>query len=268
MKQTVWDWRAAGNFAAGGTGSGLALCAALASLLEPARASQLAALLAALFILAGLALVGGELGRPLRFFRVFAHPKTSWMTRESLIAPVLVVVLLAAAWSGRRELLWLAGLLAAAMLYAQAQMVAAARGIPAWREPRIVPLLVATGLAEGGGMYLILSTLSGRSMAIAVYVLFLILLRCSAWANYTAHVKNLAGPIRAVLMGSEFPLLAVGTVLPIVLLASALMLPAAIAQPLAALAGIVTLASGWELKYAIVTRAGFTQGFALPRFPA
>ena len=37
----------------------------------------------------------------------------------------------------------------------------AAKGIPAWREPLTVPLIVATGLAEGGGLWLLLASTAG-----------------------------------------------------------------------------------------------------------
>ena len=35
----------------------------------------------------------------------------------------------------------------------------------------------------------------------------------------------------------------------------------------ALLAGLAAIASGWWLKFALVTRAAFNQGFALPRLP-
>ena len=44
---------------------------------------------------------------------------------------------------------WLAAALALAFIYCQARMLQAAKGIPAWREPLLVPLMVVTGLAEG-----------------------------------------------------------------------------------------------------------------------
>ena len=47
-------------------------------------------------------------------------------------------------------------------------MLQAAKGIPAWREPLTVPLIVATGLAEGGGLWLLLAAASGPGIAVAV----------------------------------------------------------------------------------------------------
>ena len=50
-------------------------------------------------------------------------------------------------------LAWVAAALALAFVYCQARLLQAAKGIPAWREPLLVPLLVTTGLAEGGGLF-------------------------------------------------------------------------------------------------------------------
>ena len=57
-----------------------------------------------------------------------------------------------------------AALLAAIFVYCQGRMLQAAKGIPAWREPLLVPLIVATGLAEGGGLLLLLAE-SGAATA-------------------------------------------------------------------------------------------------------
>jgi hypothetical protein len=45
-----------------------------------------------------------------------------------------------------------AGPAAAAFLYCQARILRAAMGIPAWRGPWVVPLIVVSGLAEGGAL--------------------------------------------------------------------------------------------------------------------
>ena len=62
--QTNWDWRAAGNFIGGGTGTGLLFFATLAS--GSVDAYRIQALLALAFIGAGLTCVWLEIGRPLR----------------------------------------------------------------------------------------------------------------------------------------------------------------------------------------------------------
>ena len=155
--QTSWDWRAAGNFIGGGAGTGLIVFAALAGAQGPALAA---------LMLAGLALVGAglfcvalELGRPLRALNVFRNPWTSWMGREAWTSMLLFPAGLAAAW-GVPGFAWAAAALALVFVYCQARLLQAAKGIPAWREPLFVPLLVTTGLAEGGGLFF-----ARRSMA-------------------------------------------------------------------------------------------------------
>ena len=39
------------------------------------------------------------------------------------------------------------------------------------------------------------------------------------------------------------------------------------AAPLAALAGLAALGAGWLVKFTLVTRASFNQGFSLPVLP-
>ena len=90
-RQGSWDGRAAGNFIGGGMGGGLIVCAALAMPADapgPARA---------LLLLTGMALVGlgllcvwFEIGRPWRALHVYFHPRRSWMSREALVAPLLL----------------------------------------------------------------------------------------------------------------------------------------------------------------------------------
>lgn len=265
LLQTQWDRRAAGNFIAGGTGSGLAIVAA-ASALAHSPPPAAVYVLAALSIAAGLALVWLEIGRPWRFLHVFFHPRTSWMTREALVAPPLLLALAAAAWAGGAALAPAVLLLAAAFLYCQGRILRAARGIPAWREARIVPLIAATGLAEGAGALLALDTAMGLAPARWSLVVALACLgaRWLAWRAYCRRLDGQGAPTaaRRALQALDKPLLLLGTLAPGALIFVALAtIP--VALPVVA-AGLLALAAGWAIKATIVTRAAFNQGFALP----
>ena len=83
-QQTSWDWRAAGNFIGGGAGCGLLLFATLADAQGVLRQGLL--VLALLLVSLGLLCVWAEIGRPWRALNVLFHPRTSWMTREALLA--------------------------------------------------------------------------------------------------------------------------------------------------------------------------------------
>jgi hypothetical protein len=58
-----------------------------------------------------------------------------------------------------------------------------------------------------------------------------------------------------------------GTFGSIALIAAASALPRPYSLPLAGLAALAAIASGWHAKHAIVTRASLNQGFALPALP-
>jgi len=267
--QTNWDRRAAGNFIGGGTGAGLAIFAA-ASELTGGNPQRWTYLLAAIFIAAGLSLVWIEIGRPWRFLHVFFNPHTSWMTREGLVALPLLVALAAAAWYGGAALASVAALLALVFVYCQARILRASRGIPAWRDPSIVPLIGATALAEGVGAWFVLNFVAGAAPGgfVLVLALLALLARWIAWTAYRRSLTRRGAPTasRKALQAIGLQLLVLGTIAPIVLIAASLGF-ADYARPLALAAGLLGLAEGWLIKDTIVLRAAFNQGFAVPHMP-
>ncbi|MFI5002884.1 MAG: NrfD/PsrC family molybdoenzyme membrane anchor subunit [Reyranellales bacterium] len=269
-RQTNWDRRAVGNFIGGGTGCGLAIFAAASELATGARQGP-AYGLAALLIVTGLGFVWLEIGRPWRFLHVFFNPKTSWMTREALVAPPLLVALAAAAWHGGAVLAVIAAFSALTFMYCQARILRAATGIPAWREPLIVPLIVATGLAEGAGAFAapaILSHAAAPGSLALVLALASIVARWLAWTVYCRRLARRGAPTETLkaLQAIDGWILALGTVAPLVLLGAALGL-ADFGGPLALVGGVLTVAGGWLIKDTIGTRAAFNQGFALRHLP-
>ncbi len=147
--QKHWDIRAALNFMLGGAGAGLMVWAALAQTRSPYPV-----LLSLMLVGGGLFSVWLEIGRRLRALHVFFNPFTSWMTRESFAALLLFAFGLASLV--KPAFLPAAAVAAAAFLYCQARILRAAKGIPAWRTPWVVPLIVVSGLAEGAALLLVL----------------------------------------------------------------------------------------------------------------
>jgi phenylacetyl-CoA:acceptor oxidoreductase subunit 2 len=146
--QKHWDVRAALNFMLGGSGAGLMIWTALLKVSSPWPVALSLALVGA-----GLFSVWLEIGRKLRAAHVFFNPFTSWMTRESFAA--LAFFILGGAALFYPELGSGAAIMAAAFLYCQARILRAAKGIPAWRTPLVVPLIVVSGLAEGAALLLL-----------------------------------------------------------------------------------------------------------------
>lgn len=266
-RQTYWDWRAAGNFIGGGTGTGLMLAAALTTLFGPER--PLSVLLALVFVGAGLFLVWLEIGRPLRFLNVFRQPGRSWMTREAYASLPYFAAGAAAWWFSGPWLAIAAALFGLFFLFCQGNILVASKGIPTWREPAMLPLIMATGAAEGFGLFTILTAAGDVVPPWAAFFLFnLILLRIIAWIAYrTRTAGRLPTASRRVLDRLHGPFLLLGNLFPMAILAAGLIVPSH-ASLLAATAGLLALIGGWALKFVIVTRAAHTQGFAIVRSPA
>ena len=219
----------------------------------------------------GLFLLLFKIGRPLRSIYVLRQPQRSWMSREAWIAGALFPLGILAIWFENRALLFAGSTCGVLFLYCQAMILQAAKGVPAWRTPQIVPLMVATGLAEGVGLFLALSPLriAVTSIPIATVLFLLVASRGLAWMSYWKALRHAGAPARSIaVLDSYRPwFLAFGLILPLASIALGIVIePAA---PLAfACGGLSAFAAGWALKFILVTRAGYNQGFALNHTPA
>jgi phenylacetyl-CoA:acceptor oxidoreductase subunit 2 len=215
----------------------------------------------------GLFSVWLEIGRPLRAVNVTFNARTSWMTREALVAPVVFALTAATALGVQ----WAALLLALAALlfvYAQGRMLRAARGIPAWRDPMMPTLVVTTALAEGGALLLLVESLFGGITVLAIaFAALAAFSRFLAWVIYRRQVEpSLAPAARAALSWTQATLGPKGTGAALALYCLALLLPAA-TTPLALIGALVAMTAGAGFKHALITRAAHNQGFALPHLP-
>lgn len=251
-RQAHWDWRAACNFMFGGSGAGLV---AAAPALQGAGADA-ATLTGLVLVAAGLGAVWLEIGRKLRALHVYFNPFTSWMTREAFAAVFLFGLGFAGLLSEAPWLHWLAAVAALAFVWCQGRILFGAKGIPAWRRRELVPFIVASGLAEGAGIAFALQP--GR-VVLALFVVAL-LARGATWLRYRGALQNARAEVELLWPGRA--LLVLGTAIPLALLAGSVVLPVA-----AWLAAAAALFAGWHFRFALVTRAAFNQGFALPHLP-
>jgi len=268
--QTPWDWRAAMQFISGGTGAGLLLFTALASLNEPAWLLR-AGLLALAFVGLGLFFVWLKLGRRLRPLYVFLNPRTSWMSREALFSIGVMIFGLAGILLSSIPMTLVAAACGLGYLYSQARILKEARGIPAWRESWIVPLMVLTGLIEGVSLLVLIAAFFGG--VDAWLTVALLLLTGGRWYAWNQYHQNLvapgAAPVRTVesLQETHRIMVPLGHVAPLVTLVAALLIPST-ALIFGFIAGITALSGGWVLKFNLMTRAAYNQGFALAHTPA
>jgi len=272
-RQAHWDARAATNFMAGGAGSGLAFFGALLAAFGAPPAVWAACLVAGVALVgAGLTAVWFEIGRPLRAFNVVFNPRSSWMTREAMIAPLLVACAFAL-WATHATMF--AAFLAAFALgfaYAQGRMLHAARGIPAWNDALVPPWIVVTGLVEGAGLALALAVwLTAVSPWFGVALAAAALVRALLWRAYRRHVAaTIVAAAARALDAAGRRLDAIGTAPPVLLAVAAFALPGAggLAQAaVLAAAGLLAWLGGWSTKFALVRRAAFNRGFSIAHLP-
>ncbi|MGI9412445.1 MAG: hypothetical protein ACR2PM_02185 [Hyphomicrobiales bacterium] len=265
--QHNWDWRAAGNFICGGTGTGLIVFAACAAWLGT-PGFEAAALAALAIVGLGLFLVWLEIGRPWRFMNVFRNPATSWMSREAWAAALFFPLGALGAVLGSPALISLAALFGLAFLLCQAHMLRAARGIPTWRDAAILPLIPVTGLTEGAGLLLAAAAMmQGHPQWLAIAVLVLVLWRTVLVLVYAVRLRGRKAPdaaqpgLRTVTAITTLG----GGLIPALLIM--VPLPDAASAAVAA-SGLLAAAGGWCLKYMLVCTLAYTQGFAIEHAPA
>ena len=270
--QQHWDWRAAGNFICGGTGTGLLIAMTLLSAFLPVP--EFLPLVGLAFIGVGLFLVWLETGRPLRApLNVMFNPHTSWMTRESFLAIALMASGLASAWFSSWPLLILTGLFAIGFLYCQGRILKASKGIPAWRMSEIVSLIFSTGLVEGTGLLLLLASFNMSNTAapvregLGIGLMILLTLRAMLWNRYRSALKT-GSPLATQKVINRFHPLWIfgGHLLPMVLFLTALILEPVAAYGAGA-AGLIALLAGWQMKFILITRASYNQGYAINHSP-
>lgn len=259
--QPNWDWRAAGNFMFGGTGSALMLMTALAT--WPDAPPLPLGLSALAFVGLGLFLVWLEIGRPWRFLHVFFHPQASWMTREASVAVILFTVAVVGVATQSAIVIACAGAIGFVFLYCQARILTGSKGIPAWRDPAVVPLIITTGLTEGTAILIIIAFLlhAVRDWHILV-IAALLLLRGVFWTRYQMSLERNQAPIGAVqkFKSIHVTFLWGGNAVPLALVLIPFVARMNWLIPLAALLAVL---AGWHMKFVLVAKAAFVQGYGI-----
>ncbi len=159
---------------ASGAGYGLLTWLALASALRGIppdwRLGFVGLGLALLLVTGGLLSSTAHLGRPERAWRAFSQWRTSWLSREGVlaVATYVPVAILGIAWVfyGKTDgAIVFASLVAAALamttVYATGMIYASLPTIRAWNQPLTTPIYIALSLASGGILFVFLLSFMG-----------------------------------------------------------------------------------------------------------
>lgn len=160
---------------ASGAGYGLMVWLALAGALgwvAPERGLGMAGFaLAFALVTAGLLASTAHLGRPERAWRAFSQWRSSWLSREGVLAVATYVPagLVAAGWVVLERadgvLAGLAAACAVATITTTGMIYASLRTIRQWHQPLTVPVYLALGLASGAVLLNLLLQAFGRGGA-------------------------------------------------------------------------------------------------------
>jgi phenylacetyl-CoA:acceptor oxidoreductase subunit 2 len=220
----------------------------------------------------GLFLLLFKIGHPERLLYVLRQPWRSWMSREAWVAGLFFPLAAMATWFGSPALTIAAAVTAFLFLFSQAMILKEAKGIPSWRVRAVVPLIVSTGLAEGAGLFLAATTvfpaLKSVSEHTAITVVLLAAVRSWTWQSYRSTLGIEGAPILALAELDRYRLFffVVGLALPALLVAAGFV-GAPIEPFVFVVAGACVAVAGGALKFILITRAGFNQGFALKHTP-
>jgi len=285
-RQQFWDWKGATNFILGGMGSGLIVVSWIGLLLGQVNLNFLPVINAFGAAVMGLGLLTllFKIGRPFRILNALRRPQSSWMSREIYLAMVFFPAvgldflpwLLGVSVLGPQGLTFLHGVIGVcggAFLFAQARILFAAKGIPAWRAPLIPWMLIATGLFEGIGVLALAQAAFPAAFVNPAYLLsvgsFLAADNFILWQTYRIKAKDFGiGPLAQKEFKSVSLLLVlIGHVVPWALLTILQVMPELNVSASFAIIGFATLFGGWLWKKTVLLNASYQQGFALPRLP-
>ncbi len=130
----------------------------------PSGYAPVGLILALVLITIGLFASLAHLGRPERAWRALSQWRSSWLSREGVLAiacyvPALLMLFASCSWLDAAHQRWLgpvAIVLALLTVYATSMIYASLRTIPAWHQPLVPALYIGFALASGCMLALLL----------------------------------------------------------------------------------------------------------------
>lgn len=148
------------------------------------------AIFALVLITTGLLASTFHLGHPERAWRAFSQWRSSWLSREGVLAvltyPVALVLTVVWVWDGIPPILTtvnaaLLCLLCLLTVLATGMIYASLKTIPRWSNAFVVPVYLLFALASGGLLYLLALALSGTLTMVALVLAVLLLSWLVKW---------------------------------------------------------------------------------------
>jgi phenylacetyl-CoA:acceptor oxidoreductase subunit 2 len=160
---------------------------------------------------------------------------------------------------------YLAAAFAALFLYCQARILLASRGIPAWSQKEIVPLILITGLTEGVAALIL--TVGSATYAVGGLIVLAILREVAREFYRRGLIAKKApnGTLAWLHSGKEKSYLGLRFAAIAALCAVAV---GVLSESISYLAALLVILTGWSLKIGIVIAAAFQRGFIVARTPA
>ncbi|MBU2148372.1 MAG: dimethyl sulfoxide reductase anchor subunit [Alphaproteobacteria bacterium] len=194
-----------------GLGYGLAVALGLGLLDPMATATRVAHVLALGLIAAGLASSTLHLGNPQRAWRAFSQWRSSWLSREGVMAVITFLPLAASAWLALFEgryvpALGLAGAaLSLATVYCTAMIYASLKSVQTWHTPLTPLCYLLFSLAGGFALATMFAAAGGGTVTLPA-VLALIFLAAAwaaklAWRNRMNRLRPISTPETATGLG-------------------------------------------------------------------
>lgn len=262
LRQMVWKWPALLNFFFGGLGAGLYLFATLSGAFF--SIDIMTGSIAALLVLVGFLGLGWKSKHPGRSLFALRNLRNSWMSREILAGSSFIGLAVLDVMFEHTMLR--AGAFGAAglFLWSQGMMVVRAKAIPAWNGFWVPGVFVASGLAGGGAIALLLGEwgLAAPSATHAGALLGIVLFSAVFWGMYLRSLRE-SGPAAKESLKifraapNAVVVLVVGHLLPLTLLATWLLVPAGDeAAALGVLAALLIIVGTAVQKALIFLRSG------------
>jgi len=173
-QQEAWRWQAAVNFILVGAGTGFYLFSFLVTVFEdtPFAMSKPISygLLAPILVTMGFLTLTTEAGRPSRGIYLFRNIRHAWLSRETFFFSVFVPIAILDLFIPNLVFRALSIASALALMSSQGSILYQIRAITTWNVLLVPVFFISSGLASGGGVFLLIGGLTGSPLILSAII--------------------------------------------------------------------------------------------------